>query len=190
MDPHQNLFDFVEEMSTVLITLQTDMIKVMNGINQLNLLISKIKQQKINNMNSMNNMNNMNNMMNNMQNMAMGMNNMIGMKGLNMPMVINPLQGMMNNMNFGMQNINIDDENGWHLIFEDHNRGTTIVITISEQKRFKEAISMYLLKSNRTDRCKFIFNSLEIFPELKICETGLKDMSRIIVLSITNVRGG
>ena len=187
MDPHQNLFDFVEEMSTVLITLQTDMIKVMNGINQLNLLISKIKQQKINNMNGMNNMNNM---MNNMQNMAMEMNNMIGMQGLNMPMVMNPMQGMMNNMNFGMQNINIDDENGWHLIFEDQDLGKTTTITISEKKLFKEAISMYRLKSGKTDKCKFIFNNHEIFPELKICETGLKDMSRITVLSITNLRGG
>ena len=190
MDPQQNLFDLVEEMSTVLITLQTDMIKVMNGINQLNLLISKIKQQKINNMNSMNNLNNMNNMMNNMQNMAMGMNNMLGMQGLNMPMVMNPMQGMMNNTNFGMQNINIEDDNRLHLIFIDQNSGKNTTINISEQKLFKEAICMYQLKSGRTDKCKFIFNDHEIFPELKICETGLENLSKITVLSILNLRGG
>ena len=44
MNPQQNLNDMIDEMSSVLLTLQTDMIKVMNGINQLNLITTKIKQ--------------------------------------------------------------------------------------------------------------------------------------------------
>ena len=188
MDSHPNLYDLIDEMGTLLITLQTDMIKVMSGINQLNLLISKIKQQKTSNFNSINNM--MSNINNNMQNMAMGMNNMIGMQGLNMPMAINPMQEMMNNMNFGMQNINIEDEKGWNLIFENNSDKTTVSIRINEQKLFKEAITMYKLKSGRTDKCKFIFNRYEIFPELKICQTGLENLSKITVVSLQDVRGG
>ena len=49
MNPQQNLNDMVDEMSSVLLTLQTDMIRVMNGINQLNLIITKIKQYNANN---------------------------------------------------------------------------------------------------------------------------------------------
>ena len=44
MNTQQNLNDIVHEMSSVLLTLQSDMVKVMNGINQLNLIITKIKQ--------------------------------------------------------------------------------------------------------------------------------------------------
>ena len=46
MNPQQNLYDMVDEMSSVISTLQGDMYKVMNGINQLNIIITKIKQYK------------------------------------------------------------------------------------------------------------------------------------------------
>ena len=86
-------------MSSVLFTLQTDMLKVMNEINQLTLIISKIKQYNANNINN-NMINNMMDINNNIQDMAMEMNNnMMGMQGMNMLM---PMNGMMNNMNFGM----------------------------------------------------------------------------------------
>ena len=68
MDQQQTIFNMVDEMGSILLTLQTDMIKVMNGINQLNIIIIKIKQYKANNI-MMNNMNN--NMMNNMNNNMM-----------------------------------------------------------------------------------------------------------------------
>ena len=179
MDPQHNLYNMIDEMSSVLLTLQTDMIKVMNGISQLNLLISKIKQYKENNSNNMM----MNNMMNNMQNMGMGMNNMMGMQGINMPMSMDAMQGMMNNINFGNPNINIEDELGWNLIFENRNDGQTFLIRISEQKLFKEAISLYRLKSGNTERCEFKFNNRKLNPEMKICQTGLCNIQKIIVIS-------
>ena len=182
MNPQQNLNDMADEMSSVLLTLQTDMIKVMNGINQLNLIITKIKQYNSNSM-----MNNMMNINNNFQNMALGMNNMMGIQGMNMLM---PMNGIMNNMNFGMQTINLDDPEGWILRFEDQEDKPSINIKISEQKLVKEAISMYLLKSGRTDKCKYIFNQHELQPELKICQSGLCNGSKILVLSIQNLRGG
>ena len=61
-----NIFNMVDEMGSILLTLQANMIKVMDGITQLNLIISKIKQYKANN-NMMNNM--MNNMLNNILNL-------------------------------------------------------------------------------------------------------------------------
>ena len=49
---------------------------------------------------------------------------------------------------------------------------------------------MYKLKTGRTEKCKFIFNTRELFPEMKICVTGLSNLSKILVYSVSNVRGG
>ena len=98
-----------------------------------------------------------------------------------------PMNGIMNNMNFGMQTINLDDPEGWILIFEDQKDKSSINIRISEQKLVKEAISMYLLKSGRTDKCKYIFNQHELQPELKICQSGLSNFSRILVISVKDL---
>ena len=111
MDPQQNIFNMVDEMSSVLLTLQGDMFKVMDGINKLNLIITKIKQYQNNN-NIMNMNNQMNNIMNNMQNINMGMNNMMNMQGMNMQMPMNPM--MMNNI---INQNDIVDPDGLTLIF-------------------------------------------------------------------------
>ena len=86
-------------------------------------------------------------------------------------------------------NISIEDQSGWNLIFENQNDKKTLAIRISEQKLVKEAISMYMLKSGRTDKCKFIFNNKELFGEMKICQSGLNNLSRILVISTQNVIG-
>ena len=196
MNPQPNIYDMLDEMSSVLSTLQIDMMKVMNGINQLNLLITKIKQFKANDMNNnmmMNNMMNMNNNINNMQNMVMGMNNnLMGMQNMNIPMPMNGM--MMNNMNFPMQNVNLDDPDGWDLLFENDITKKKVVIRISKQKLVKEAISLYLLKSNQIDKdikeMRFIFNNKILFPEMKICQTELSNGSKIIVRELGDLRGG
>ena len=133
-----------------------------------------------------------------------GMNPMMG--GMN-PMMggMNPMMGGMNpmmqfgGMNPGMvspqpqtqadSNVSIDDQSGWNLIFENQNDKKSLTIRISEQKLVKEAISMYMLKSGRTDKCKFIFNNKELFGEMKICQSGLNNLSRILVISTQNVIG-
>ena len=183
MDPQQNIFNMVDEMSSVLLTLQGDMFKVMDGINKLNLIITKIKQyQNNNNINNMNNQ--MNNIMNNMQNINMGMNNMMNIPNMQMPM-----NAMMNNMNI-QNNFSIDDLTGWRLLFEDINDKIAIDIRISEQKLIKEAISKYMLKAGRTDKLKFIFDGHELNPETKICVSGLQNLSRILVISTENILRG
>ena len=83
-------------------------------------------------------------------------------------------------------NINIDDENLWYLFFEDNNSRKTITIRINNEELVKEAISMYMLKSGRTDKCRFIFNHQYLFPEIKINQSGLNHKSRILVLSTQN----
>ena len=83
-------------------------------------------------------------------------------------------------------NITIDDENWWDLTFEDCNSKEVTNIRISNEKLVKEAISMYMLKSGRTDKCRFIFNHQYLFPEIKINQSGLNHKSRILVLSTQN----
>ena len=139
-------------------------------------------------------------------NPMMGGMGMTGMGGMN-PMMggMNPMMGGMNpmmqfgGMNPGMvspqpqtqadSNVSIDDQSGWNLIFENQNDKKSLTIRISEQKLVKEAISMYMLKSGRTDKCKFIFNNKELFGEMKICQSGLNNLSRILVISTQNVIG-
>ena len=139
-------------------------------------------------------------------NPAMGGMGMTGMGGMN-PMMggMNPMMSGMNpmmqfgGMNPGMvspqpqtqadSNVSIDDQSGWNLIFENQNDKKSLTIRISEQKLVKEAISMYMLKSGRTDKCKFIFNNKELFVEMKICQSGLNNLSRILVISTQNVIG-
>ena len=178
MNNQQNLNNLIDEMSSVLLTLQTDMIKVMNGINQLNLIISKIRQNNLSNMDN-NMINNMMNINNNMQNMAMGM------QGMNMFM---PMNGMMNNMNFGMQNLNQEDPEEWTLRFDKPGR-EKVYVKISKEKLFKEAINLYKSKSNDAQNNSFIFNANKLSPEVKICESGLKNNSYIVVISNDDIIG-
>ena len=128
-----------------------------------------------------------------MPNMGMGgmMPNM-GMTGMG-----GMMPGMMPNMGGAIPttpissdiNTSIDDPTGWNLIFENQNDKKSLTITISEQKLVKEAISKYMLKSGRTDKCKFIFNNKELFADMKICQSGLTNLSRILVISTQNVIG-
>ena len=157
----------------------------------------------MNNMGMGMDMNNMNNM-GGMPMMNMNMNNMGGMPMMNMNMnnmgmnmnMNNMGMNMMNMNNMGMnmgmnqnQQVNIEDQGGWNLIFENQNDRQTFNVMISEQKLVKEAISLYYLKSNRNDKCKFIFNNKELFPEMKICQSGLTNMAKILVISIQNLKG-
>ena len=123
--------------------------------------------------------NNMMNINNNMQNMAMGM------QGMNMFM---PMNGMMNNMNFGMQNLNQEDPEEWTLRFDKPGR-EKVYVKISKEKPFKEAINLYKSKSNDAQNNSFIFNANKLSPEVKICESGLKNNSYIVVISNDDIIG-
>ena len=120
-----------------------------------------------------------------------GMNPFMGMGGMN------PLMGM-GGVGFvgivptqfpGGTNIVIEDQQGWNLIFENQNDKKSYSIRISEQKTVQEAINLYLLKSGRSPNCKFIFNNKPLYPEMIICQSGLKNLSKILVISLQNVIG-
>ena len=51
------------------------------------------------------------------------------MQGMNMLMQMNE---MMNNMNFGMNNFNLEDIERWNLTFENQEDNSSIYIRISE----------------------------------------------------------
>ena len=174
-----------------------------NNGNQMNMNMMNMGNGNMMNMNMMNMGGGVNMMNMNMPGMnTMMMNNMPGMNTMMMNMNMPGANPMMMNMNMNMPGanptmpgtntntvVNIEDANGWNLIFENQNDRQTFNIRISEQKYVKEAISLYYLKSNKTVKCKFIFNNKELYPEMKICQSGLTNMSKILVISIQNLKG-
>ena len=173
----------------------------MMGMDEMNMMnMMGMGGMDMNNMNMMGGMNNMN-----MMGMdGMNMMNMMGMDGMNMMNMMG--MGGMNNMNMmGMNNMNmmgmggmnmtnqnsvkLDDSKGWNLIFENQNDKQTYNIRISENKTVKEAINMYKIKSGREGKMKFIFNNKELFPDMKICQSGMNNLSRILVISLQNLKG-
>ena len=116
--------------------------------------------------------------------MRLMMPGMAGYKEINSTIGDNNI--IMPGMSPSLFNTFIDDEKGWKLIFENEDDKQTFNIRISEQKLIKEAISWYYLKSGRMDKCKFIFNNSELFPEMKICQSGLTNMSKILVVTVNS----
>ena len=124
-------------------------------------------------------------MMNNPQMMQMMMNNPQMMQ----MMMNNPqIMAMMNNP-AGGGNISIDDNQGWNLVFEKKSGGPTINLTISPEKTVAEAVSAYKIKSMQDGEMKFIFNGKELPYSLKICQSGLCNGSKILVISTKDVEG-
>ena len=109
-------------------------------------------------------------------NMNMGNTPLVPNNGGNMP-VIAPIDDP-------------SDAQGWNLLFENQNDSQSYIIRISEQKTFQKAIDKYRALSMNIERCQFIYNSKQIFPEMKICETGLLNNCKITVISTGNLRGG
>ena len=133
----------------------------------------------------MNNMNNMNNQM--MMNYLMQMQMNPQMMAQFMTMMNNQQMMMMNNMAGG--NISIDDNQGWNLVFEKKSGGGTINLLISPEKTVTEAINAYKIKSMQDGEMKFIFNGKELPYSLKICQSGLNNGAKILVISTKDVEG-
>ena len=178
MNQGKNLDDMLNEMSKVLLNLQSDMSKVMTGINQLNLLISNIQKYRANN-NMNNNMmgngmmnNNINNMMNNFNNM----NNLIN----------NNINPMMRNTN-----IKIDQYLNNPVFFTVFFRESSIVfknknpimVNVKEDEKISDIIQKYREKSsNYDDNLKFIFNAKDLINSLTAAEAGLTNNANIFVV--------
>ena len=79
---------------------------------------------------------------------------------------------------------------GWILFFEDQSQNSIESIKISEQKLVKEAIALYMQKTGKNGHYQFIFNHQELYPELKICQSGLSNFSKIMVIESENIMVG
>ena len=126
----------------------------------------------------------MNPMMDPMMNPMMmngGMNNMMPMGGMG---------NNMNMMNMNM-NMNIGDNEGWNILFEEKNGDRTINVTISPDKTVREAINLYKIKANQdaNTEMKFIFNGKQLAYDLSLSQSGLQNNSKITVVSLQNVKG-
>ena len=184
----------INQLSSIITEINSTRLKYSKNNNEkdkLNETMNKMKNNIDNNIKSMNNFTNqmlsMNNMLNNMTSFS-GMNNMNFMN-MSMPPPLGINQDMMKMTNFyGMPYIlkNMDENFfKWHLYFLNEDNNEIISIDISEEKTIKEAIDMYLKKSNRnrTDDIKFFHDKKELNPDLKLSQSGLKCFSKIVVVS-------
>ena len=182
MNQGQNLDEMLNEMSKVLLNLQSDMSKVMTGINQLNLLISNIQKYRANN--SMNNNmmeNDMNNYMMNSNNMMNNFNNMNNLINNN----INNINPMMSNINMNMnqyQNIPKIINVFFRETGNDSNK-IPIMINVKEDEKIQDIIQKYREKSSNYDiNLKFIFNAKELNLSLTVAEAGITNNVNIFVV--------
>ena len=157
-----------------------------------------MNQMMMNNNMNMGNMNmgNMNMQNMNMMNMNLMMMNMNPMMMMNMnPMMMNMNQNMMMNNMMGannMQNMNIGDNQGWNLIFQEKQGNKMTIITISPDKTVNEAINLYKIRENidNNEMIKFIFNGKQLIPSLKLSEAGLDNNKVILVIRLKEFIGG
>ena len=179
MNQGKNLDDMLNEMSKVLLNLQSDMSKVMTGINQLNLLISNIQKFRANN-NMNNNMMGSNNMMNNnINNMMNNFNNMNNLINNN----INP---MMRNTNIKI-NQYLNNPVSFTVYFRESGNAiknkNPIMVNVKEDEKISDIIQKYREKSsNYDDNLKFIFNAKGLHNSLTAAEAGLTNNANIFVV--------
>ena len=174
MNGSQNLDDMLDEMSKVMMNLQSDMTKVMTGINQLNLIITNIKNYRAKN--SMNMMNN-NMIENNMMNNYMTNNNMNNM--MNNMMNLNDMMSPMINMEMMNENELPSIKDNINVIFR---KDKPIMINCKLSEKVSEVIKKYRAKSLDNEKnIRFIFNAKELNQSLSVDEAGLTENSNIFV---------
>ena len=77
----------------------------------------------------------------------------------------------------------VRNDEEWTLIFENQEYKETCNIKISREKSLGEAFNLYKLTTRRDETMTFAFNGYEIPDDLKICESGLYNFSKIIIPS-------
>ena len=131
----------------------------------------------------------MSNLYHQIQNIDMQIQNIATKICMKNNMQVNMNMQMMNNK---INDINImDDNDSWNLIFERKATMEKINIIISPEKTIQDAINLYKIKSgNNKEGLKFIFNSRQLYPNRKICESGLVEKANILVIDTDNIIGG
>ena len=184
-----NIDDMLNEISKSLMNLQTDINKVMMGINQINFLISKIQQFRANNSNLEmgSNLIMSNNMMNNMANMINPMNLNMNMNSGIMPIqsmmpippLVNmvPIEPIMPKKTFNV----VFRESGRNI--NDNNRKITYM-NVKGDEKVGEIIQRYRERNSDYRNLKFIFNAKSLNPLLRIDEEGLLEGANIFVVAL------
>ena len=87
--------------------------------------------------------------------------------------------------------VNIPQQNGdfVNLIFEQKTGGQAIAIQISLDKKVSDAITSYRNKMLVEGEIKFIFNGQNLKPEISLREAGLKNSSKITVITTKDIEG-
>ena len=87
--------------------------------------------------------------------------------------------------------VNIPQQNGdfVNLIFEQKTGGQAIAIQISLDKKVSDAITSYRNKMLVEGEIRFIFNGQNLKPELSLREAGLKNSSKITVITTKDIEG-
>ena len=175
MNQGKNLDDMLNEMSKVLLNLQSDMSKVMTGINQLNLLISNIQKYRANN-NMNNNMMGNGMMNNNMMNNFNNMNNLIN----------NNINPMMRNTNIKIDQY-LNNPVSFTVYFRESGNAiknkNPIMVNVNEDEKISDIIQKYREKSsNYDDNLKFIFKAKGLSNSLTAAEAGLTNNANIFVV--------
>ena len=185
-----NIEDMLNEISKSLMNLQTDINKVMMGINQINFLISKIQQFRANNSNLEmgSNLIMSNNMMNNMANMINPMNLNMNMNSGIMPIqsmmpippLVNmvPIEPIMPKKTFNV----VFRESGRNI--NDNNRKITYM-NVKGDEKVGEIIQRYRERNSDYRNLKFIFDAKSLNPSLTADEAGLCDGANIFVVIIS-----
>ena len=184
-----NIDDMLNEISKSLMNLQTDINRVMLGINQINFLISKIQQFRANNSNLEmgSNLIMSNNMMNNMANMINPMNLNMNMNSGIMPIqsmmpippLVNmvPIEPIMPKKTFNV----VFRESGRNI--NDNNRKITYM-NVKGDEKVGEIIQRYRERNSDYRNLKFIFNAKSLNPLLRIDEEGLLEGANIFVVAL------
>ena len=76
-----------------------------------------------------------------------------------------------------------------NLIFEQKTGGQTISVQISLNKKVSDAITAYRNKMGIEGEIKFIFNGQNLKPELSLKDSGLKNNSKITVITTKDIEG-
>lgn len=77
----------------------------------------------------------------------------------------------------------------WTLIFERKDENKFISVQVESSKKVKDAINAFKSKLGHEEEMIFVFNSKTLNPEMTLTAAGLRDNSKILVISLSSLEG-
>ena len=97
--------------------------------------------------------------------------------------------GLKNGSEILVEDLEIKKPEIINLIFTQKNQDNKVNVTVNRDDLVSDAIQKYRNKTNDNNPCKFINNASELDPTKKLAEAGLKQNSKILVISLANLEG-